>query len=70
MGSTALLMVQHLTGAVIKDSVEDRRLIRARAYMVTTETGEESAFLEDAALKRGTVSGPHAVHHARRARGT
>ena len=33
-------------GNVLKDSVEDRRLIRARAYMVTTETGEESAFLE------------------------
>jgi uncharacterized LabA/DUF88 family protein len=33
-------------GNVLKDSVEDRRLIRARAYMVTTETGEETAFLE------------------------
>ncbi|HVM73687.1 MAG TPA: NYN domain-containing protein [Candidatus Paceibacterota bacterium] len=33
-------------GNVLKDSVGDRRLIRARAYMVTTETGEESAFLE------------------------
>jgi uncharacterized LabA/DUF88 family protein len=33
-------------GNVLKDAVEDRRLIRARAYMVTTETGEESAFLE------------------------
>ena len=33
-------------GNVLKDSVEDRRLVRARAYMVTTETGEESAFLE------------------------
>ena len=33
-------------GNVLKDSVEGRRLIRARAYMVTTETGEETAFLE------------------------
>jgi uncharacterized LabA/DUF88 family protein len=33
-------------GNVLKDAVADRRLIRARAYMVTTETGEESAFLE------------------------
>ncbi len=33
-------------GNVLKDSVADRRLIRARAYMVTTESGEETAFLE------------------------
>lgn len=33
-------------GNVLKDAVEGRRLIRARAYMVTTETGEEKAFLE------------------------
>lgn len=33
-------------GNVLKDSVAGRRLIRARAYMVTTETGEETAFLE------------------------
>lgn len=33
-------------GNVLKDSVAGRRLIRARAYMVTTETGEEKAFLE------------------------
>ena len=33
-------------GNVLKDSVEGRRLIRARAYMVTTETGEEKAFIE------------------------
>jgi len=33
-------------GNVLKDSVEDRRLIRARAYLVTTESGEETAFLE------------------------
>ncbi len=33
-------------GNVLKDSVGDRRLIRARAYLVTTETGEEKAFLE------------------------
>jgi len=33
-------------GNVLKDSVAGRRLIRARAYMVTTETGEEKGFLE------------------------
>lgn len=33
-------------GNVLKDAVAGRRLIRARAYMVTTETGEEKAFLE------------------------
>src|SRR6185295_17911985 len=33
-------------GNVLKDSVAGRRVIRARAYMVTTETGEEKAFLE------------------------
>ena len=33
-------------GNVLKDAVSDRRLIRARAYMVTTESGEETAFLE------------------------
>jgi uncharacterized LabA/DUF88 family protein len=33
-------------GNVLKDSVAGRRLIRARAYMVTTESGEETAFLE------------------------
>lgn len=33
-------------GNVLKDAVQGRRLIRARAYMVTTETGEEKAFLE------------------------
>lgn len=31
---------------VLKDSVAGRRLVRARAYLVTTETGEEKAFLE------------------------
>ncbi len=39
-------------GNVLKDSVAGRRLIRARAYMVTTESGEESAFL-DALTKMG-----------------
>ncbi len=39
-------------GNVLKDSVSDRRLIRARAYMVTTETGEEKGFL-DALTKIG-----------------
>ncbi|KKW47785.1 MAG: hypothetical protein UY98_C0006G0002 [Candidatus Kaiserbacteria bacterium GW2011_GWA2_58_9] len=33
-------------GNVLKDSVAGRRLIRARAYMATTESGEEKAFLE------------------------
>ncbi|OGG79134.1 hypothetical protein A3A39_00745 [Candidatus Kaiserbacteria bacterium RIFCSPLOWO2_01_FULL_54_13] len=33
-------------GNVLKDAVAGRRLIRARAYMVTTESGEEKAFLE------------------------
>ena len=33
-------------GNVLKDSVAGRRLIRARAYMVTTESGEETAFIE------------------------
>ncbi len=33
-------------GNVLKDSVAGRRLIRARAYMGTTESGEEKAFLE------------------------
>lgn len=39
-------------GNVLKDAVGDRRLIRARAYMVTTESGEETAFL-DALTKIG-----------------
>ncbi len=33
-------------GNVLKDSVAGRQLVRARAYMVTTETGEEKAFME------------------------
>lgn len=33
-------------GNVLKDAVAGRRLIRARAYLVTTESGEETAFLE------------------------
>jgi uncharacterized LabA/DUF88 family protein len=33
-------------GNVLKDALGERRLIRARAYMVTTESGEEKAFLE------------------------
>jgi uncharacterized protein (TIGR00288 family) len=39
-------------GNVLKDAVGDRRLIRARAYLVTTESGEETAFL-DALTKMG-----------------
>lgn len=33
-------------GNVLKDSVADRRLVRARAYSVTTESGEEKGFFE------------------------
>jgi len=33
-------------GNVLKDAVGDRRLVRARAYAVTTESGEETAFFE------------------------
>ena len=33
-------------GNVLKDAVGDRRLVRARAYAVTTETGEEKGFFE------------------------
>ncbi len=33
-------------GAIMKDAIAGRSLIRARAYMVTTESGEEKAFLE------------------------
>lgn len=33
-------------GNVLKDSLAGRRLVRARAYAVTTESGEESAFFD------------------------
>ncbi len=33
-------------GNILKDSVAGRRLVRARAYAVTTETGEEKGFFE------------------------
>ena len=33
-------------GNLLKDSVAGRRLIRARAYVVTTESGEEQGFFE------------------------
>lgn len=39
-------------GNVLKDSVAGRRLIRARAYAVTTESGEEKGFF-DALAKIG-----------------
>ncbi|HEY4487334.1 MAG TPA: NYN domain-containing protein [Candidatus Paceibacterota bacterium] len=39
-------------GNILKDSVAGRRLVRARAYAVTTESGEEAAFFE-ALLKVG-----------------
>src|SRR5690606_8331473 len=31
---------------ILKDAVSGRKLIRARAYVVTTESGEESPFFE------------------------
>ena len=33
-------------GAIVKDAVADRHLIRAIAYVITTESGEEKAFFE------------------------
>ncbi len=33
-------------GAVLNESVSGRQLVRARAYVVTTETGEEKGFFE------------------------
>ncbi len=33
-------------GNLLKDAVADRRLVRARAYVVTTESGEEKGFFE------------------------
>lgn len=39
-------------GNILKDAVAGRRLIRARAYAVTTESGEEAAFF-DALAKVG-----------------
>lgn len=33
-------------GNILKDSVAGRRLVRARAYAVTTESGEEKGFFE------------------------
>lgn len=33
-------------GQVVKDALDDRSLIRAVAYVVTTESGEEQAFFE------------------------
>jgi uncharacterized LabA/DUF88 family protein len=33
-------------GNILKDSVAGRRLVRARAYSVTTESGEEKGFFE------------------------
>ena len=39
-------------GNVLKDSVAGRHLIRARAYVVTTESGEEKGFFEAFAKNR------------------
>ncbi|NBV76878.1 NYN domain-containing protein [bacterium] len=39
-------------GAILKDAVAGRRLVRARAYSVTTESGDETAFF-DALTKIG-----------------
>ncbi|OHA84595.1 MAG: hypothetical protein A2408_03010 [Candidatus Yonathbacteria bacterium RIFOXYC1_FULL_52_10] len=33
-------------GAVVRDAVADRKLVRAVAYVITTESGEESSFFE------------------------
>ena len=33
-------------GAILKDALDGRVLIRAMAYVVTTESGEENAFFE------------------------
>ena len=33
-------------GAILKEALADRNLVRAVAYMVTTESGEEKAFME------------------------
>src|SRR3954463_12955031 len=33
-------------GNVLKDAIAGRRLVRARAYAVTTESGEETAFFD------------------------
>ena len=39
-------------GAILKEALADRNLVRAVAYMVTTESGEEKAFM-DAMEKMG-----------------
>lgn len=33
-------------GAVVRDAVADRKLVRAIAYVITTESGEETTFFE------------------------
>lgn len=33
-------------GAIVKDALDGRKLVRAMAYVISTETGEESAFFE------------------------
>jgi len=39
-------------GAIVKDAVDNRKLVRAVAYVISTESGEESAFF-DALTKVG-----------------
>ncbi len=39
-------------GAIVKDAVDNRKLVRALAYVISTESGEESAFF-DALTKVG-----------------
>lgn len=39
-------------GAIVKDALDGRRLVRALAYVISTESGEESAFF-DALTKMG-----------------
>ena len=33
-------------GAILKDAIAGRKLVRATAYLITTESGEEKAFFE------------------------
>jgi uncharacterized LabA/DUF88 family protein len=39
-------------GAIVKDALDDRKLVRAVAYVISTESGEESGFF-DALTKMG-----------------
>src|ERR1700749_2481233 len=39
-------------GAIVKEAIEDRKLVREVAYVISTESGEESGFF-DALTKMG-----------------